>query len=400
MASGEPVDERIEGGERVTHRITQSPVRMAGFNLGIYETVRIKHGDLTIDVNANRQAERALAARPTPPPPAMAPLPNSVSRRSRIPDDSLPMPAPLSPNTTTHLQTLAADMAEVMDFYSARFGPAPMKTLEVTPVPGRFGQGFPGMIYLSTNSYLESQEMFFADLLHAHEAAHQWWGNIVTSAGYHDDWLMEALANYSALMYLEKKKGTRAMENALDEYRMHLLEKGPDGNTVESNGPVVQGMRVEVNWNAVVYGKGTWIIHMLRRKMGDAAFLKMLAELRRVYEDKAITTDEFRVFCAGFLLAKSTDPKLESFFDQWVYGTGIPVLKLQYKIMGAKVNGTVAQTGVDDDFTSEVPLNIQQGRLKPTTIMVRASSEPEPFSATMKGLPTRVTIDTHSILSH
>jgi aminopeptidase N len=46
----------------------------------------------------------------------------------------------------------------------------------------------------------ESQEVFFQDVLQAHETAHQWWGNRVTAASYRDYWLMEALANYSALL--------------------------------------------------------------------------------------------------------------------------------------------------------------------------------------------------------
>ena len=53
------------------------------------------------------------------------------------------------------------------------------------------------------------EQVFFTELLHAHETAHQWWGNIVTADGYHDGWLMEALANYTSLLYLEKRKGAR-----------------------------------------------------------------------------------------------------------------------------------------------------------------------------------------------
>jgi aminopeptidase N len=249
--------------------------------------------------------------------------------------------------------------------------------------------------------------LFFTEVLQAHEAAHQWWGNVVTSAGYHDDWIMESLANYSALLFIEKKKGAKAMDGILQSYRSQLLAKpspkAAEGETIESSGPVVQGTRVNGGWNTVVYGKGTWIMHMLRRKMGDDAFLKMLGGLRRQFEDKSISTDEFRVFCAGFLPPKSTDPKLESFFDQWVYGTGIPELKLTYKVTGTgplwKVTGSVTQAGVDPEFTADVPIEIQLGKLKPLTMFVRASNEPVSFTASAKALPTKVSIDTRAILS-
>src|SRR5262249_24774267 len=160
----------------------------------------------------------------------------------------------------------------------------------------RFGQGFAGMIYLSTLSYLPvsvrplslmstTQQIFYSELLRAHEVAHQWWGNIVTAAAYRHEWLMEALSNYSALMFLESRKGPKFIATMLDQYRKDLLTKGLDGEATDSEGPVVQGRRLENSnnpnaFNAIVYGKGTWIIHMLRRRLGDAQFAKMLAELR------------------------------------------------------------------------------------------------------------------------
>src|SRR6188474_3777791 len=126
------------------------------------------------------------------------------------------IPQPL-PNPAARLQQLANDIGATFDEMTARFGKPPVKTLTVSPIPGRFGQGFPGLLYLSTLVYLDPserplrsnspQQIFFSEVLHAHEIGHQWWGNGVTSADYQDDWLMEALANYSALWSLERKKG-------------------------------------------------------------------------------------------------------------------------------------------------------------------------------------------------
>ena len=150
--------------------------------------------------------------------------------------------------------------------------------------------------------------------------------------------------------------GPKAVEKALNVYRAELLAKGPDGATAESRGPVVEGRRLESSTvpgaaNAVLYGKGTWIIHMIRRRLGDGNFLKMLAELRRRYEMKTVTTDQFRELCAEFLPKGSPDPKLTDFFDQWVYDTGMPTLKLTYAVVGHKLTGTVTQSEVRDDFT-------------------------------------------------
>jgi Peptidase family M1 domain len=416
VASGDLVEERVEGDTRISHRITPSPIRLAGFNLGVYDRITVKRPGLTIEICANKSLERALQPRPVADP-TLITSPLGIRRPNR--DSGVIAPAPVTaPSPSDRLQALAQDLGDAMDFFTARFGASSVKTLEVAPVPGRFGQGFPGLIYLSTFTYVQPasmdarQNVFFTELLDAHEAAHQWWGNVVTSAGYHDDWVMESLANYSALLYLEKKKGPKTLDAILQGYRTELLARplphseqktAETSETVESSGPVVQGTRVDGNWNTVVYGKGSWIIHMLRKKMGDDAFLKMLAALRKEFDDKTISTEEFRNFAATFLPPKSSDPKLEAFFDQWIYGTGVPELKIDYKISGKapvwRVTGTVTQKGVSDDFVSEVPIEIQLGKLKPQTLIVRASNEPTPFSTTVKTLPTKVSIDSKSILS-
>ncbi len=422
VASGDLLDERVEGDRKVSRRVTQGPIRLAGFNLGVYDRVTVRRPGMAIEICANHSAERALQPkRPVDSTWSTSTTPSVVSsgsitaRRtpSREANPALSID-PTPPKPADRLQALAADLGDIMDFYTSKFGPSGLKTLEVAPVPGRFGQGFPGLIYLSTLAYVQipaldpKQSLFFSDLLQAHEAAHQWWGNVVTSAGYHDDWIMESLANYSALMFLERKKGTKVLDGVLQDYRTDLLAKPADktagaGENVESSGPLVQGTRVDGNWNAVVYGKGSWIVHMLRHKMGDDAFFQMLAALRHKFEDKTITTEEFRIHCAGFLPLHAADPKLESFFDQWVYGTGIPDLKLDYKITGKaplwRVTGTVTQTGVSEDFSAEVPVEIQLGRLKPLTLTVRASNEPAEFTVTAKAPPTKVSIDTRAVLA-
>ncbi len=407
VAAGDLIEDRTEAAQRVLHWKTAAPIRLAGFNLGIYDRVRAAHGDLTIEVCANKTIETGLTSHP-----AQAPISIPQSPLSRGPRRTQPadLPAPSPPLTPRmRLQALATEIGEVMDFFAAKFGPLDLKRLEVTPVPGRFGQGFPGLIYLSTLSYLDPQEAvvsslgqrqqtFFTDLLHAHEAAHQWWGNIVISAEYHDDWLMEALANYSALLYLEKRKGAKAVDEILEDYRQRLLAKKDTGDTVESTGPVVQGTRLEAAWVPIVYGKGTWIIHMLRRQMGDERFLPMLSDLRKAFEDKPITTEEFRLFAAKQLPPHSPDPKLESFFDQWVYGTGIPALKVTSSLKARRVTGRVTQSETDDDFAAEVPLEIQMGKGRSVRKTVTAGSEPTDFEFALAAQPTKVSVDYRSIL--
>ena len=92
---------------------------------------------------------------------------------------------------------MATDVSSAFDFFSARFGPPELKTLTVSPIPGAFGQGFPGLIYLSMLAYLDPcgtrpladtshsarTDLFPLEFMEAHETAHQWWGNIVAPGG-------------------------------------------------------------------------------------------------------------------------------------------------------------------------------------------------------------------------
>ncbi|HWB85076.1 MAG TPA: M1 family aminopeptidase [Bryobacteraceae bacterium] len=408
VTPGDIVEDKEDGDWRITRRRTSAPIRLAGFNLGKYAHARVTRGGYVVDIYANQTLERALLPKPQ----EVISVPASpTQRRGRAQEPpQIFIPAPI-PSPVERLQALGSEVASALEFMASRFGPPALPHLTVSPIPGTFGQGFPGLIYLSTLSYLQQpamphanaqQELFFADVLQAHETAHQWWGNVVTAAGYHDSWLMEALANYSAMLYLEKRRGTHTMEQVLDSYRAALLAKSANGQTVDAAGPIVLGGRLESSlepraWQAITYGKGAWIFQMLRRRMGDDAFSSMLGSVVKHYWRKEITTEEFRTLAAQFLPPKSSDPKLEGFFDQWVYGTGIPGLKLTYSIKGKapalRLVGKLTQSDVDDDFSVLVPIEIQMAHGHATTHWVRSESDPVTFTIPLRQLPLKVLLD-------
>jgi hypothetical protein len=414
VTPGDLVEDRTEGEWRIARRRTSAAIRVAGFNLGNYAHARVERGGYVVDVCANRALEEALAPRQV----QVMPIPAIGRSGKPSPMVNVPVPVDAPPDPLARLKSLASDIASAMQFMASKFGPPTLPHLTVSPIPGSFGQGFPGLIYLSTLAYLnrlpnsrapaaESTTLFYEDLIEAHETAHQWWGNRVTAATYRDDWLMEALANYSALLYMEKTKGTHAMDVMLESYRARLLEKNAGGQIVESAGPIVLGTRLSsslspASWNAITYGKGSWIVHMLRRRMGDARFFAMLAAIPQRYDHADISTGQFRLLAAGFL-PKTDDPKLEAFFDQWVYGTGIPALKLAYTLKGTapalRLVGTVTQSDASEDVSVSVPVEIQIARGNTVTEWVRTASEPAAFSVALKQAPLKVTLDpNHAVL--
>jgi hypothetical protein len=419
VTAGDPVEDRIEGDWRITRRRTPVPVREAGFNLGEYEKVSGTVPGYTVEVYGNRHLESALQPKPRELPPLPEPrtgLPPGRYNR-RVPALALPE-LPLAPDPLARLRQVAANVSSALEFFSARFGPPALKTLTIAPIPGTFGEGFPGLVYLSTLSYLNpsdlpqalrtrQQQLFFSDLIEAHEVAHQWWGNVVTAGAYQDEWLLEALANYSALLWIEKQKGTKALETVLEDYRSHLLVKDGDGRTIESAGPIVWGTRLDSAgifdaWRSITYEKGAWIMHMLRRRLGDERFLKMLAELRKRYEFRSLTTDDFRAVVREFRPPRTSATSMDEFFDNWVYATGIPAVSVKYAVKGVapalKLSGAITQSGVDDEFSIDVPLEIRFAKGAPQILWVRTSSEPVPFSAALREAPLRVAIVSGSVL--
>jgi hypothetical protein len=403
---GDLAGDRVDGDQRVMRRVTTTPVRMAGFNLGDYQHARAERNGFVVDVCANRALEKRLQPRPE----TIVPMP--PTGHARRPELTTVIPA--EPDPRERLSVLASEVASALEFMASKLGPPALPHLMVSPIPASFGQGFAGLVYLSTLSYLkhlpnsndnarnEAQELFFAELLQAHETAHQWWGNRVGALAYRDNWLMEALANYTALLYLEKARGPHSTETMLDQYRLNLLEKNQDGQTVDSTGPITLGLRLETSiepraWRNITYGKGSWILHMLRRRIGDERFVTMLGDLLKRYDHQSLSTEAFREVAASYLPPKSDDGKLEGFFDQWVYGTGIPTLKLDYQVKGKapalKLVGTVTQTEVRDDFTTLVPVEIQLARGRTITQWVRAGSDPTAFTVTLAQPPAKVSLD-------
>jgi len=412
VAGGDAVEDRVDGDWRITRRNMTVAVAAAGFNLGVYEKVVGTVAGVHYEVYGNRNLEQALR------PPVMFSTHDAGAasnglmrpRGVRPPDTQVPVVIP--PDPLARLRAVAGDVAASLEFFSGLFGPPVMKTLTVAPIPGTFGQGFPGLVYLSTFAYIDPlsrpaalrnarEQVFFSDLMVPHEVAHQWWGSIIESRRIEDEWLLEALANYSSLLWLEKKKSAKEMASVLNSYRAELLSKDADGAVYEAAGPIIWGERLpgwpnSGAWRVISYGKGTWILHMLRRRMGDDAFFKLLAELRRRYEFKSVTTADFMTL-ARELRPKGMAPEvIDTFFDNWVYSTGIPALKLRYTVKGVapavKLSGTVGQSGAGDDFALDTPVEVQFAKGASQTIWVRTAGDERNFTANLRQIPTRVVI--------
>lgn len=380
---GEQVSLKEEGDAVVAeHRITER-VRLVGFNLGRFERLTEKRGDLTVDLLYSPSSDLQFAT-------SRALLSPTIGRRpSTAGNVSSEIVKPVS-----RAPEVAQELADSFAYLSGLLGPPVLKHLRASPIPGGFGQGFPGLIYLASSVFVQTPRynaqsgsdlppMLYSDLLAAHEVGHQWWGNLIYTTERGDEWLMESLANYSSLLYLEHRYGRASLERILSDYRTHLLAKNPDKSTVESAGPIIWGLRLEQTktagaWQTITYEKGTWILHMLRGRLGRDRFLQMLAAVRKRYQFASITVAEFRATAASFLPPGDPDPQLQAFFAHWVYDTGIPHVKLRSQL--SRVNPREAKITLtledQQDYNVFVPVEAKLVNGATVRRWVQTSADP------------------------
>jgi hypothetical protein len=381
VSTGELIDEHIEnspeGEQRVVHRKTTVPGRYAGFNVGEFESVSMDHGPYRIECFGNRILFAKIGA----------------ARTATGKGSSLSASADVA---SERLTEMSRNVGEIMDEFSKEWGILPLKHIAVSPIPGYFGQGFPGLIYLSTLSYLHNEERpleardsqvntFFSQILLAHEVAHQWWGNVVAPAGYRSDWIMESLANYAALEMLERRKGEEAVNQVLALYKRELISLQANGRPADSVGPLELGYRLKERgnseaWRIITYEKGSWVMRMLSERMGRDAFQEMMRRLIRDYSNRPLSNEDFQKLASEYVPAGQPDRSLDLFFDTWVYGTGIPTLRLKPPGAGSK-QYTLLQSGVSDDFTVDVPLVLAGPQGKRQVKWTRSASEEVPVEA-------------------
>ncbi|MGZ7107153.1 MAG: M1 family aminopeptidase, partial [Candidatus Angelobacter sp.] len=259
VGTGKQVSSTLADGKRTTRFVTSKPIGRAGFNLGKFVSATSTAGAVEIHAYGARNVEQSLAG--------------AEARVGKKPD----------PARAT--QQIADQAANTVQFLSTELDPFPYLNLEITQLPGMLSQSWPGLIYLSSTAFLSPDErravgvrdpyleLLLSRLMLTHETAHQWWGDAVDWVSYRDEWIVEALANYSALVMLEKQH-PGDMRTALNYYRGELLRETRNGIISEA-GPVTLGHRLTSSrfpdaYERVLYGRGTWLIHMLRTMLHEA----------------------------------------------------------------------------------------------------------------------------------
>lgn len=238
-------------------------------------------------------------------------------------------------------------------WYGQWFGEFPWKELKLTEFPGMadYAQGFPTNITFSESIgflTLNRPDSNVAFYVTAHEAAHQWWGNLmVPGNGPGGNILNESLANYSALLLMDQVHGEEARMGLTKQLEFDYVMKrqGDDERPLTK----IDGQRATDQ--SITYSRGGWVFWMLSNLMGRENLNKGLAEMIRKYpagsEDSPLLQDLIETV-RPFAPDKAA---YDSFIDQWVKGTAMPDLQWEEAKLtkngekGFRVSGKLKNAG-------------------------------------------------------
>jgi len=140
--------------------------------------------------------------------------------------------------------------------------------------------------------------------VNAHELAHQWFGDIITSKSGKDHWLQEGFATYYALLAEKEIYGEDYFYSKLFESSM-LLKQASKTDTI----PVLNPKASSLSF----YQKGAWALHVLREGIGEKAFKKAVKSYLHKYAFQNVTTQNF-----FDEIKKVSDYDLETFSKVWL----------------------------------------------------------------------------------
>lgn len=227
---------------------------------------------------------------------------------------------------------------QILPFYISHIGPYPFEKEGNVQSKTRFG----GLENASAIFYYEnSVESPDVESLMAHEIAHQWFGDAATETQWRHLWLSEGFATYMTLCYLENKYGADSLKGSLlqDRKKVFGFEKNRLTPVVDTS--IKQDYMKLLNPNS--YEKGGWVLHMLRRRIGDELFWKGISTYYSTYRNGNASTEDFEK-----VMENVSNQRLDTFFHQWLEQPGHPHVTITWKYDPDKKIATIDFTHTGD----------------------------------------------------
>jgi len=271
---------------------------------------------------------------------------------------------------------------KVLDYFIGHIGPYSYAKLANMQAKTQWG----GLENAGNISYFENSVTGKNEVepLIAHEIAHQWFGNSASEASWNHVWLSEGFATYFSILYLEHIYGNEKRKEELAEDRKNVIEyykKNPApivDNTIKDPFKVL---------STNTYQKGSWVLNMLRHKLGDETFWQGIRTYYKTYQNSNAMTIDFQG-----VMEQVSGKDLEEFFQQWIFTKGYPEIKWRWKYRSGKLTVTVKQ--IQKHHVFKFPLEIgvwanDQRKL----LEFNVENASETFEINIKGRPDVVELD-------
>jgi aminopeptidase N len=157
----------------------------------------------------------------------------------------------------------------------------------------------------------------------AHEAAHQWFGDLLTCEDWSNAWLNEGFADYFTALYRGFAHGGDEFDVEVDSQRRSYLGEA-DGRYRR---PITARIYADPQdlFDGHSYDKGALVLHMIRGQVGEEGWTRGIRDYVERFAGQTVTSADFQDS-----MERSTGVSLGALFDQYVHGAGHPELKVKW----------------------------------------------------------------------
>jgi aminopeptidase N len=167
------------------------------------------------------------------------------------------------------------------------------------------------------------------------------------------------------------------------------------------------------SYQDLIYSKGGFVLQMLRMQMNnpreadpDHAFKEMMQDYCKTFDNKPASTEDFKLIVERHMtrpMDLDGNKKMDWFFNQYVYGTGIPQYNFHATTQATpdgktRITGQLVRTGVPEGWKDDVPIYAHVGDKVIRMGSLAATHSTEPLDAVVPAKIDRVTINEHEDL--
>lgn len=277
-----------------------------------------------------------------------------------------------------------ARSSQALDYFSNLIGPYPYEKLaQVEASTSTGGMENSSAIFYSEDAF---QDVYTGEMPVPHEIAHQWFGDAVTAADWDHLWLSEGFATYLDALFHENLEGRERLKQTMAQ-AAEAVKKFHQMHPAPLIDPELKDLMRKLN--AFNYQKGAWVLHMLRKVLGDETFFKGIRRYYGLYEGKDAVTEDFQE-----VMESASGTSLSVFFRQWCYQPGWPEYKAAWRwdADSGEIEITIRQAQKTGFFDMPLEVAIRNGNQKLVRTF-RVSAETEVFRFPLQSRPTAIEID-------